>query len=842
MKRSVLKFLGAALVTGLSALTVSAATSVNFAGLPLGFEAGRNPADGTLEFVARGGGSRFTVLSDRADISLLKKNGDTAAVQMEFIGANPNASLSAEAPSAGKINYLIGNDPSQWRRDVPAYNRVRCDNLYLGVNLVYYGNQSQLECDFDLAAGVNPGSIAFRFHGANRISINPQGELVINVNGGKIVEHKPEIYQDVGGWRHEISGGYKILSGNIVTFSVGPHDPTLPLVIDPVLGYLTYFGGTLGDFPWAAKLDGSNNLYIAGWTFSTLLYSNGTPFASSNAYQTVYQHGNFLGDGFVAKFDSLGSNVWRTYLGGPNGDNEITSLALDSSDNVYLTGLTTSTGFPVYPSSGVSGLKNSTHISGSYDPYLTTYPSDAFVTELDGAGTNVIFSTYLGGSEQDAGYGITVDSAGDVFVDGITFSKDFPTENALFSQLLCSNTTYFNNNAFVTEIAPGGAGLNFSTYWGGTNVDGATAIASTNGYIFVAGYTASTNFFTTNVVGNQVWATSYVTNQSVITTNHYYFTSTNLNGSTNLYNYPYDAFVTCFTNTGASLRPLYSTYLGGTNNDFATAITADGNGTAYVVGSTTSTNFPFYTGNPAITPNLDSYVRTNGLGGIAATNSFLTQIKWNGTQASLGYSVMFGALGVDIATCVTEAPDGKVFVGGYATSTNFPVTPKNLYGYLSPTNNNWNQGYADAFVMAFASNEPTMLYSAYLGGMYNDYAYAINVDSSDTAYVVGQTHSPNFPTFDAPQSFLNGTNDIFLAKIYFAPPSPTLITASSKTNLTVSWSPIGQETASTFALQSTTNLASTNWTTLTGVLETNGVFLYQTAPTNPAEFFRLDNF
>ncbi len=835
MKRSVKNFFLSGLAASLSILTAPAQTAVNFGSLPLGFEASPSEADGIIGYTAHGAGSQFSVSPTGAKFSLLKKDGTRATVNMEFIGANPAAHLSGEAPLPGKVNYLVGNDPALWRSGVSTVERVRCEGVYPGVSVVYYGNQNQLEYDFNLAAGVDPNTISFRLQGAENISIDSQGELVIRVNGGKIIQHTPEIYQNVGGLRHELTGGYKLLNRDTVAFAVGQHDPRLPLVIDPILGYSTYFGGSLGDFPWAAKVDGASNLYIAGWTFSIVL-SNNVGFATPGAYQTSYQHGPYLGDGFVSKFDYRGSNEWTTYLGGANGDNVVTSLALDGRSHIFVTGYTTSTSFPTtntYGSATVPGP----HISGTFDSYLNEYRSDAFVSELSNDGSKLLYSTYLGGTAQDAGYGIAVDSNTNIYVAGITYSVDFPTtKGALFSQLQCSNTVYYNNNAFVTEIADGGTKLTYSTFWGGTNVDAATALAYTNGYLVIAGYTSSTNFYTTNVVKNQV-----------LSTNNFYFQGSALNGSTNLANYPYDAFVTCFKNTNTSLvplySPLYSTYLGGTNNDFAWGVAADGNGNAYVVGSTTSTNFPFFNGTNGFT--FDSYVRTNLFGGVISTNSFLTQILWNNgaaTNASIGYSAMFGGLGIDVASAVALAPDGKVFVVGSASSTNFPVTPNNLYGNLSPTNNNYFLGYLDAYVMAFASNAPTLLYSAYIGGIHSDFGLAVAVDDADNAYVVGQTHSVNFPTFNAFQSFMNGTNDVFLTKVLMSP-APQLVENLS-TNLQISWPLYGQIPTNQVVLQTITNLLSNNWASVTEIpmLNTNTVpatYVYTFSPTNHMQFFRL---
>ncbi len=859
MKRSVINFFVVSF-TLLAALAVPAQTAINFGSLPLGFEANNRPGSG-ISYVARGGGGQFSVSATGADFSLVQKDGANATVHMDLVGASPVAVLTGETASAGQVNYLLGNDPSQWRSGVPLYRRVCAQDVYPGVNVVYYGDHRQLEYDFNLAAGVPPSTISLRFTGEDSISIDDRGELVIRVGGSRIVQHAPEIYQMVGGWRHNLSGGYRLLDRHTATFEVGPHDNALPLVIDPVLNYSTFFGGTLGDFVWSAKLDGAGNVYVAGWTFSTLIRTNGAGFATPGAYQTHYEHGNNLGDGFVAKFGPTGSNLWTTYLGGTNGDNVVSSLALDSSNNIFVTGYTKSTNFPtynsMYPATGVPGITNSLHISGSYVSYFKEYLSDGFVAELDNSGSNLLFSTYLGGSGEDAGYGIALDASNNIFVTGFTSSSNFPvTPNAYSPQLVCSNTTYYNYNAFLTELAPQGTNLNYSTYWGGINLDAGYAISCTNGYIVIGGSTASTNFPAIHVATNQVWAWSTNAGNHVTITNNYYFTSKTLNGATNVPSGTFlalDGFVSCFTNTGALLQPLYSTYLGGTNSDLVNSLVADGNGNAYAVGITLSTNFPYYLGTNDGSPmyaynsNLDSYIRTNfSNSGFPATNSFLTKIQWNGATntATLGFSVMFGGVGVDTASAIALAPDGTLFVAGSASSTNFPTTPANLYGSLQPTNASY-LFHSDVILMAFSNLSPVLLYSTYLGGKYDEYAFAVAADAADDAYVVGQTTSTNFPTFSGAQSFLNGTNDLFLAKII--PAGFSLTSKWSGSNVVVDVPFTGSLSINQLEVLASTNLLSTNWTLVSKISGSTPVnfnvtppaFEFTFNPTNPMEFFRL---
>jgi hypothetical protein len=424
---------------------------------------------------------------------------------------------------------------------------------------------------------------------------------------------------------------------------------------------------------------------------------------------------------------------------------------------------------------------------------------------LDPSGSNLIYSTYIGGNSSEAAYGIALDSDDNAFITGFTYSSNFPVTpypaplGAFSSHQACSNTV-INANAFVAEIGTNGPTLNYSTYLGGTNFDVGRAIAYNNGMLFVAGYTFSTNFPAIHSLTNMefVYTNFYpkkvsgsftnigggITNYGVVITN--YFNGQYLNGcSTNKLHARIDsasdAFVTAFTVVSpTNLTLLYSTFLGGTNDDQATGIAADTNGSAYVVGWTVSTNFPYTNALSGFATNSLSFVYTNGSGAVVATNGFLTRIDWNGTNTSIGYSVMFGGRGADIANGVALDSANDAYVVGSASSTNFPVlSTNNISDFLTATNNSQkNRGFSDVFVIAFNTNASAILYSTYLGGLKNDFGNAIAVDAADNAYIAGQTLSTNFPvTFVSPtnnsptniisalQPHLDGTNDMFISII-----------------------------------------------------------------------------
>jgi Beta-propeller repeat len=709
---------------GLATLAATAQTAVNFGNLPLYFEAGS-----TGSFLAHGRDAVFSISPAGAQFAL-RENADAPAraVQMEFIGANQQAQISGDAGLPGKINYLIGNNPAQWRSGVPIFAKVRVQEIYPGINLVYYGSEQQLEYDFTIAAGANPGSIAIHFDGADKISINAQGGLVLKLGDREILQPKPLIYQTVGGTRKEVSGGYKILGAQDVAFAVGKYDRALPLVVDPVLGYSTYFGGTLADTAWAVALNTLNsNVYVAGQTLSKdAMKKEKVPFSTPGALEKNFGGGKLIGDGFVARFDETGTNlIYLTYLGGTN-DDFVSSVAVDAAGNAFVTGFTDSTNFPTANAlySTIGGVKNARN---------KAFPGDAFIAELDASGSNFIYSTYLGGSGVEAGYGIAIDSADNAYVTGLTGSTDFPLVNPVQSHLATTN-----NNVFVAEIGAGGSPLIFATYLGGTNSDAGESIAlDAANDIYVAGFTSSTNFPTLNAVNSVLNAGDLPKKK---------------HGPFN-----YDAFVAKFAPSGASL--LYSTFLGSTNDDVAYHIACDAAGNAYVTGYSASPNFPNTETNvPGLYAHGDKKYT-----GSSDNDVFLTKFDPSG---AIVYSTLFGGKGSDVGYGVALDAADNIFIVGATASNDFPTN--NTATALRAK----NSGGGDIFVTAFTTTPTSitsMLYSGYLGGKKNDNGYNIVVDPSGNAYIVGQTYSKDFPLTNAFQPFRNGTSDAILAKIILTP-------------------------------------------------------------------------
>jgi hypothetical protein len=793
----------ASLMAAVTAATGSAQVVSGMGSLPLYFEA-RGQA-GDTQFLARSRDGEVLISANGAELNLRNE----ATVQAQFLGASPQAQIHGDAELAAKINYLTGNNPAQWRTGIPTFSKVRIENLYPGVDAVYYGNQQQLEYDLNVAPGASPEPIVIRFTGVDKISVNAQGQLALFAGKSEIDQARPVMYQTVAGVRREIEGGYKILDARTVGFTIGQYDHRLPLVIDPILSFSTYFGGLAGTGAYAMALyTNDNSVFITG---STLSENVGT-----NSYQTNYQGGIHYGDAYVAKFNLPGPGrpnaelAYCTYLGGAHEDLG-DAIAVDSAGRVFVGGYTDSTNFPVKnPPAGVS-----TNIGGTI--IFDVYQFDGFVAELDPTGTTLIYSTYLGGSGADGVFGLAIDSADNAYATGYTFSTNFPVLNPIpfklagrtntsLGYLACTNT-FFNCNAFITKINAGGAGVGFSTYFGGNNYDVGTAIAvdSANN-VFVTGYTSSTNFPNTNAF------------QPFL----------NQNDSNIVYRL--DAFVAKLAPTPTHLNLVYSTFLGNTNDDEAHAIAVDSQDAAYVTGWTTSTNF--YNNRKTTIP---SYVTNNADYIINTTNVFLTKITNNvdnssaGNRAGIDYSVVFGGHKEDIGYGVAVDAAGDAFVTGSSTSGNFYTN--NYIGFLRAT----NSGYHDAFVTAFDPVCSNVLYSVHLGGTKEDYGYAIAVDADSSAYVVGVTKSTNFPVtvaitnmpvYNDYQQTLGGTNDGFIAKIIMAPSEPALSIAAVKPNkVTLSWSaePEVQPAFGTFSLQSSPLFLMTNFESQATMRVTNGV-------------------
>jgi len=774
--------------------------SPGFAALPLAFE----PLDGQREFQARGPNYQVRIAPGRAELvlartaaaqgtpltdrarSVASPSTTTRALRLDFTGANPRARTCADGRMPGKMNYLVGSDPARWRTGIAMYAQVRVEELYPGVNLVYYGNQQRLEYDFSVAPGADAGVIAMHFEGVDRLALDEAGGLVLGVGAEVVRQPRPVLYQEVGGHRRPISGGYVLKDARTVSFAAGDYDRSRPLVIDPTMIYSTYFGGNGNDIIWSVKVNPADqSVYFAGQTLSAQF-----PIAlPGGGAQPAFGGGGINGDAFVARVDSTGTNLlFFTYLGG-TGDDGALDLALDSAGNAYVTGFTDSTNFPVVPAGGVPGLPNSARISGTIAPSPAhVYFNDAFVAEVTSDGSGLVFSSYLGGSDRDIGIGIAVDAQRFVYVTGYTYSTDFPTTNALVVQpLYTSKVLTFtdlsgSNDVFVTKFAPAGAGVVYSTYLGGTNFDVGQGIAAdSEGNAYVTGYTASTNFPVTTVLAPLLGQLNDVTNARLTTVREF----------AGIAQPQFDAFVAKIGPFGSNLQ--YCAFLGGSNNDSGFRIRLDGAGGVYLCGSSYSADFPIV---PLLTTNIVPHGATNFY--YPNSDAFLTKLVERDNLPVIQYSLLFGGPENETAWDLALDPvTTNIFITGSTTSTNFPSFPFSATNapFLQQTNVTRSN---DVFVAAFTpttlvgtnffltnaivdgrrkpifvavvvTNQVwTNLYAVMFGGLRDDFGLGIDVDRLGNAIVGGQTVSGEFPVVEPLQPVLVGQSAGFLAKIQFA--------------------------------------------------------------------------
>jgi hypothetical protein len=612
---------------------------------------------------------------------------------MKLLAANPAAAVIAADELPGKTNYLIGSDPKKWRTDVPNYAKVECRSVYPGIDLVYYGNQRELEYDFVVAPGAAPDAIQLDFqtdHGQstprNPLRIAENGDLVAPIEGGEVRVHKPVAYQlDAAKQKRYIAAGYALRPSGVL-FALGAYDRTRPLVIDPVLGYSTYLGGANDENDESygeIAVDLHGNAYVTGDTDS---YN----FPTKNPLQPAHAPTDDS-DAFIAKLSADGSSlVYSTYLGG-NGMDSPGAIAVDLAGNVYVAGNTLSTDYPVTPGAFQTTYKGTgVHLYG-----------DGFVTKLNANGSSLVYSTYLGGSSDDYVDGIALDLAGFAYVTGTTSSGDFPSTPGAFQTKFGGNGAGSFGDAFVAKLNAKGTGLVYSSFLGGSDDDGALGIAiDVFGNAYVAGSTNSTNFPVTPGAVQTIFGTNW------------------------------DGFVAKLNATGSKL--IYSTYLGGSDYDQCGPVALDGFGNAYVVGNTFSTNFPvsaeafqkvFHGSGP----------RVDGDGLVA---------KLNATGSKLIYSTYLGGSGDDYPTGLVVDFLGNAYVTGWTNSIDFPVTPgafQTVFGGIGPTL------YGDALLTVLNPEGSALRYSTYLGGTGDDRAAGIARDLAGNIYLSGATNSADFP-------------------------------------------------------------------------------------------------
>jgi len=684
---------------------------------PLAFE---RDADGSL--VARQGQYRLAVESGRTAVTVAdRRHGRTATVTTRLAGAAAISRPEGEDPLEAKASYFLGADPAQWRTGAPLFKRAVERNVYGGIDLVFHGDNGSLEYDFLVRPGANPRRIILDISGASAVRVEADGALAIATPAGEIRWRKPKVYQWKDGVRQPVAGAFA-LHGKRVKFAIGDYDRRRELVIDPTLAYATYFGGSDNEGGRGLAVDSSGNIYITGFTYSFNLP------VTSGAFQTAYHGGTASsligGDAFVAKYTPAGALVYVTYLGGSSDDCG-NAIAVDSAGNAYITGFTDSVNFPTVKGSfqtAFGGLGTSNQYSQDF--------GDAFITKLNPTGTALVYSTFLGGSNDDVGDAIAVDSSGDVYVGGATLSTNFPTVNpfqATFhggggSQEFGLTPAPFIafGDGFVAKLNPAGSALVFSTYIGGSLDDTVASLAlDISGNVYVGGNTISSDFPTLNAYQKTFGGAANGNNQPVITTG--------------------DGFVAKFSSSGVLQ---YSTYLGGNGDDAVMGIAVDSAGAAYVTGFTSSSNFPVSTN--AAQKKFTGPAGITGERGFVWGDAFVSKLAASGS--SLVWSTYLGGTQDDAGMAIALDSGLNVIVGGFANSTDFPITSnaqQPVFGGNGPAG--FSEPTGDAFVAKISADGTTFDYVSYYGGNSSDAITSVAIDGQGRVIVEGATTSTNLP-------------------------------------------------------------------------------------------------
>ncbi len=821
--------------------------------LPLFFEPNQGQTAAPVKFLAHGSGYGLFLTADEAvlevqhsaagserSVSGSRLSGrrsrrvSSSVIRMRIDGANTSARVSGASPLPGRSNYFIGNDASKWRQNVPHFARVEYQEVYRGVDLVYYGNQGQLEYDFRVAPGADPSQIALSFQGASaRIDSSDSGDLILSTGHGEVRFHAPRIYQRVdqgidrsidqsidqaGAPSSEklVKGSFRQLAANKVGFTIGDYDHSRELVIDPTLSYSTYLGGSGTEVcPSGAvapgqgcpqvAVDTAGNIYVAGSTTSTNF-----PVTVSGSALTGVQNI------FIAVLNPLlppsQQLAYATYLGGSDTDT-LAGLAVDGLFSIYVAGTTNS---PNFPTNGTVPAFQATPEEAGAHGFLSKF---AFPTSPASGTYALAYSTYLSGNGVDNVTGLAIDTAENAYVTGDTtstdpVSNDFPANASGFQT---ASNSPGNPQFFATMINTLSGSITYSTLYGGGNFAGAPT-ANVGGGIAVDPppnttpnmyFTGTTNMISVAGPNGQAAFPLFAAQQScldqpAVTGTCRTTPPTNTN-----------AFVVKINPNQAGSAPVYATYLGGSGPDSGAAIAVDTSGDAYVTGSTSSSNW-ICNCTTEFQPMSYGGIMTSGYGG-GSSDAYVAKIgPLSGSIFPLNYFTYLGGSGQDYGSSIQVDPNQAVHVAGTTFSPNFPVTTNTLQAAPG--------GAGDAFVALISTTSGGTLatpmgdYSSYLGGGGLDQGTGIALDAYYASYVVGTTQSSNFPIANAFQSTLPGPQAAFVSKIgassvlsvspYTGSPSPSPVPAGTQVAFTFNITNSGPDNAFDVVFYATVNTST----------------------------------
>ena len=833
--------------------------AANYGKIPLSFEPNRGQTDASVKFLSRGSGYSLFLTKDEVVLNLERQQaatqGDKPAasqfdtLRMKLVGASATTTITGLEPQSGVVSYLIGNDPKKWHTGIETFGKVNFAQVYPGVDLVFYGNQRQLEYDFVVAPGADASRIGWQIDGA-KPNLDAEGNLVLSAANGPAGFKKPVLYQMDGDKKVAIEGVFT-LAGNRIGFQLGSYDHAKPLIIDPVLTYASYLGGSNTDnigglnqfYPsgtfgstQALAVDSAGSIYVTGYTYSA-------DFPTKNSYMSAHP-GKMSGSDwpsiFVSKFSPDGSSlVYSTYLGG-NGLDYSNAIAVDSSNEAYITGSTTSPDFPVtagaYQTICSPEPGNSGNVVASCSSF---YYASAFVAKLNSSGTGLVYATFLGGLDGATAVAIALDDVGRAYISGNVQSycrtgysyTCFPTTTGAVisgSQTTGSSFQY----AFISVFDPTGANLLYSTLFGseaglcpgyscadhgsptyGTGV----AVDANSGAFYLIGSTMAADLPTTSGV---IQPTSGPLNPSQ---------TDRLLGIHGLIAKFYP-----ITKTGTTLQ--YATYLGGATANYAdvpTGIVVDSAGYPYIDGIAMSPNFPVTTGayqtTCALLPCSAAYV--------AKLNPSLSTIEW-----ATFYGDLIGSRNsITMAGPIQLDGSGNVYIQG-STQTGGLTT-------VNPVEPNAG-GYQETFVAEFDPTGSKLLFSTFVGngGTGDNASYApagLAVDTDGNIYLAGNTTDPGLIV--TPGAFMTTESDFngqccaygngFVAKISALGTATAALVVSpspAQAGQTVTMTVTVTKTA-TYASVPTGTVAFDNGTSVlsTVALDSSGVATYTTSSLNP---------
>ena len=749
--------------------------------LPMQFEQNEGQAGPGVGFVARGQGHALFLKPSEATFTLddarpraeaafaaaglrtppaSRPPSPPSVLRMRLLGADAGARGVGRGRSEGHVNYLVGNDPARRRANVPVFEEVLYEGVYPGIDLVYYGNQQQLEFDFALKPGAEPGAIRMAFEGADRLEIDEGGDLLLHVAGRKLVQRRPLIYQGRGGAREQVAGRYVRRGEGVIGFEVGEYDATRELIIDPVLTYASY-QLSANDI----TLDAAGNLYLVSSTQSLTLPT--TP----GAFQSANRSGTWPGGAFnnadihLRKLAPAAGGgyrlVYATYIGG-FGD-ESGGVAVDREGHVYVGGTTNSEDFPLTPNAAQKRLNRGTpDNTGAGTCCLDIPPYDAFVMKF-GPGGDLRYSSYHGGSGSDGAGGPLLDGRGNVFLVGNAgaASNDFPVTAGAFQPtrpaaaaeprddpLFDSQQRRFD--LFITKLslADDSPALLYSTYFGGNRADRLTGAAvDQRGHVYLTGETGSSDF---PVTANAVRAGRFDIPASI-----------DIPAST-----PISNFVVKFDPAAAGgSAVVYGTILGSTFLQRTRDLAVDRAGRIYVL---SKAHDPAACNLDAARQALCEFPTTPGAMQPARPGGEdVLLVKLDPSRRdSLVYSTYFGGSADDDGFGLEPDEAGNAYLAGRTFSTDFPVTPgvfQTAFGGGSADDISAPGG--DGYVAKVDAAGASLVYLTYLGGAAGDSAQVLKLDGARGVVVSGWTFSQNFPVTDQSGPAAGGPISGFLVRL-----------------------------------------------------------------------------